>query len=143
MDERYDGVSLVPVFEGRAQRSARPWILAMGGGNNAKVTEAGIENQYWFRDRVLRNERFKAFIGSERQLVKLVDLASSTPDRDVQHVDAPDVQATKRLFQKAVASMPPFDADPIYKPLEHRDWYLKPSAKSRVWKIGYPGSTDR
>ena len=143
VDERCDGVSLLPVLEGRAERSARPWILAMGGGNAAKVTDAGVENQHWFRDRVLRNERFKACIGTERQLVKMVDLKSSTPGRDVQHVEIPDVQAAKKMFLDAVAAMPEVDADPIYEALEHRDWYLKPSAKSGVWKQGNPGPSDR
>lgn len=143
LDERYDGVSFRAVLDGEAERSARPWILAMGGGNAAQVTDAGIENQHWFRDRVLRNERFKAFIGPNRQLVKLVDLQGPDPARDLQNSEEGEVQAAKRLFLEALATMPASDADPLYRPLEHRDWYRKPTAKSQVWKKGYPGEASR
>ncbi len=134
----HDGRSFMDVLDGRAQRSSRSWIMAMGGGNHAKLTDAGVENQYWFRDRVLRNERFKAFIGTNGDLWKLTDLQSATPHADIQHHESVEVQRAKKMFLDAVASMPAKDADPIYKAAEPRDWYLQPSAKSQTWKRGAP-----
>lgn len=143
VDERYQGMSFLDVLDGKAKTSKRSWILAMGGGNHAKLTDAGVENEYWFRDRVLRNERFKGYIGTDRQLAKLVDLASPDPQADVQDKDDADVRRAKQLFMGAVAEMPEFDADPIYTPLEHRDWYLEPSAKTKAWKKGQKNSSPR
>lgn len=143
LDQRYDGVSFLPVLDGQAEKSDRSWIMAMGGGNDAQVTDAGVQNQYWFRDRVLRNERYKAFIGPDRQLVKLVDLAGSSPKQDVQNSESEEVQSAKQLFLDAVSAMPESDSDPVYTPLEQRDWYRKPSAKADAWKIGYPGPASR
>ncbi len=142
-DERYDGVSFLPVLDGLSVKSKRPWIMAMGGGNDAQVTDAGVQNLFWFRDRVLRTERYKAFIGPDRQLMKLVDLDSSAPEQDLQGSESEEVQRVKKLFLDAVSSMPAADADPIYTPLEPRDWYRKPSAKGDVWKKGYPGPSSR
>ncbi|MEM8709651.1 MAG: sulfatase-like hydrolase/transferase [Planctomycetota bacterium] len=137
-DGHFDGHSMVDVLDGRTQTTARPWILAMGGGNRARLTEAGVENEYWFRDRVLRNERFKAFIGSDGRLVKLIDLLSPTPDADVQDAESPAVLRAKGLFLEAVREMPGADSDPSYSHVEARDWYVKPTAKSRAWKKGNP-----
>lgn len=138
IDERYDGRSFVEALDGSQVQTRRQWILAMGGGNFAKLTEKGVENEYWFRDRVLRNERYKAFFGTSGQLEKLIDLQGTTPELDIQNQESVEIQRTKQTFMAAVAAMPQKDAEPIYTPLEHRDWYLERSATSQVWKKGRP-----
>ena len=70
---RYDGVSLKNVFLGQSDRSSREWMLAMGS-HPGVATDAGIENVYYFRDRVIRESRYKLFVGSDRKPEKLVDL---------------------------------------------------------------------
>ena len=138
-NKSFDGKSFRMVLDGKSKESNRKWIMAMGGGNFAKLTDAGVENQYWFRDRVLRNERYKAFIGADRKLVKLVDVQNDFKEtNDVQFAESVEIQNAKKMFMDAVAKMPKRDADPIYTPLEHRDWYKKPSTKTEVWKKGYP-----
>jgi len=59
MDEHahlIDGKSFKNVLINKSNDTQRTWILSMGGGNNARRTEAGVENEYRFRDRVLRNK---------------------------------------------------------------------------------------
>ena len=138
-DERFDGKSFLAVLEGQVEKSNREWILAMGGRNFAKMTDAGTENEYWFRDRVLRNERYKAYIGTDGKLTKLIDLQNDPEENnDIQHAESVEIQDAKKIFMDAVAEMPKQDADPIYTPLGHRDWYVKPIMKSQVWKKRYP-----
>ena len=139
--EQFDGKSFVSVLDGVTEKSNRDWIMAMGGGNFAQLTDQGVENQFWFRDRVLRNERYKAFIGTDRKLVKLIDLQNDPEEKDdLQDSDSEEVQQAKKIFMNAVAEMPERDADPRYTPLGHRQWYVKPTMKSEIWKSGYPGN---
>lgn len=69
----YDGFSAKDVFLGRAKETAHDWILAMGS-HPGLATASGIENVYWFRDRVIRQARYKLFVGTDRKPQKLVDV---------------------------------------------------------------------
>ncbi|MEM9141817.1 MAG: sulfatase-like hydrolase/transferase [Bacteroidota bacterium] len=77
-----DGHSFKEVLLKGKIKSPRQWILGMGGGNNAKLTEKGVENQYVFRDRVLRNERFKLYIDANRKPEKLYDLLQDPDEKN-------------------------------------------------------------
>ena len=138
--EQFDGKSFVAVLDGESEKSQREWIMAMGGGNSSKLTDQGLENGYWFRDRVLRNQRYKAYIGTDRKMIKLVDLQNDPQEAiDSQGAESVEIQNAQTFFEKAIAEMPKRDADPHYTPLGHRQWYRKPTMKSQVWKSGYPG----
>ena len=41
----------------------------MGGKNDARLTKDGVQNAFVFRDRVLRDERFKLYVDPRRQPV--------------------------------------------------------------------------
>ena len=58
---------------------------------------------------------------------------------DVQDRESVEIQNEKKSFTNAIAEMPQRDADPNYTPLGKRQWYVKPTMKSEVWKSGYPG----
>ena len=62
-----DGHSFFDVLRNDSAESQRDWILGMGGGNNARLTENGVENQFIFRDRVIRNKRYKLYIDSKKK----------------------------------------------------------------------------
>ena len=68
------GRSMASCLVGGAARSSRRWILAMGGRNEAQVSDRGVENRAYFRDRVVRDEHYKLYIGLDRRPQKLVDL---------------------------------------------------------------------
>jgi arylsulfatase A-like enzyme len=69
-----DGRSIAAYLRGETNRVDRDWILAMGGRNNAKVSNRGVENEGYFRDRVVRDERYKLYIGTDRRPQKPADL---------------------------------------------------------------------
>ena len=48
--------------------------MSMGGGNNAALSEKGVENQYRFRDRVLRDKEYKLYVSTDRKPEQLYDL---------------------------------------------------------------------
>lgn len=133
----FDGHSMKDVFHGNSEMGPREWILSMGGGNHAKLTDAGVENQWHFRDRVVRDRRFKLHISTAREPAKLFDLRED-PWETTNLIDDPaHADVVSRLFA-TIAHHPPADNDPKYQPSGPQPWDVPVSAKSQVWKSGQP-----
>lgn len=116
--------------------SNREWILSMGGGNNARLTENGVENQYVFRDRVLRNKRYKLYINSNREAAGFYDLQED-PDERINLIDSLTGQDRKKNFNElyeVIDYFPERDADPRYLPNPPQPWDVGITAQSQVWK---------
>ena len=130
-----DGVSLAPVILGETTDSPRDWIFSMGGGNYAELSEEGVENQYVFRDRVIRGQRYKLFVDTKRQPVKLVDLAAD-PEETHNLLDSRQagVQRAYRKLWEAIEQMPSRDHDPRYRPLPSQAWDREVTVQTQVWK---------
>lgn len=79
---KIDGYSFKEVLLKNTDSSQHKWILGMGGGNNASLTKNGVENQYFFRDRVLRNERYKLCINTKKEPEKHFDLLNDPFERN-------------------------------------------------------------
>jgi len=130
-----DGVSFKQVLVNE-KNSIREWIMGMGGGNNARLTEQGVENQYIFRDRVIRNERFKLYLTTKRKAIGFYDLLEN-PGEDINLIDSLNTKLRKENFNKlyqAVISFPEKDEDPKYESNPTQEWDVSISAKSQVWK---------
>ena len=109
----------------------------MGGGNNARLTDKGVENQYAYRDRVLRNEQYKLYIGSDRKPEKFFDLKNDPYER-YNIMDSLQTSVIKNNFDKllsVVKSFPLRDNDPKYVPNPPQTWDVEITAKSQEWKI--------
>ncbi|TLX71797.1 N-acetylgalactosamine 6-sulfate sulfatase [Labilibacter sediminis] len=130
-----DGVSFKQALL-KNEKSPRKWILSMGGGNNAKLTDKGVENKYLFRDRVIRNERFKLRIDKKRKAIAFYDLLEN-PNENINLIDSLNTQIRKENFEKLyeiTGSFPKKDADPKYKDNPAQEWDVEVSAKSQIWK---------
>jgi arylsulfatase A-like enzyme len=136
-DHVIDGVSFAPLVMGAANDSDRDWIMAMGGGNFAAVSQAGVENQYRYRDRVVRDKRYKLYVGASPryELVKLVDLFND-PDEATNLLgsDDPDARAALAKFEEVLRSMPDTDNDPMYERRSANDWDVEVTVESQAWK---------
>ncbi|MEN8228294.1 MAG: sulfatase-like hydrolase/transferase [Bacteroidota bacterium] len=132
----YDGRSFAPLILGREDDSPRDWILAMGGQNKAKRTEAGVENMYNFRDRVIRNKRFKLYINTSRQPEKLIDLQHDPLEQTnlIDSVHIKEVRESLKFLKSVLSSLPEKDNDPRYKPLPPQPWDVEITEKSQEWK---------
>ncbi|MBN13267.1 MAG: N-acetylgalactosamine 6-sulfate sulfatase [Opitutaceae bacterium] len=131
----YDGVSIADHILGKTEDTDRSWILGMGGQNDAKLTEDGVENRFVFRDRVLRDKRFKLFVSPQRKAVKLVDVKAD-PAEETNLIDSSDPEAQAALLRLSalIPTFPKRDNDPIYTPLPAQPWDVPITAKSEVWK---------
>ena len=139
--DKVDGHSLANLLRGESDRVDREWILAMGGQNNAQVSDRGVENEWYFRDRVVRDERYKLFISTDRQPEKLVDLHSDPEEQnDITGAESQEALRSRRKFEQLITQFPEKDADPICTPAPPQSWDLPVKVESVVWKKGAPSS---
>jgi arylsulfatase A-like enzyme len=131
----YDGKSFADHILGKSEDSNRSWILGMGGRNEAKLTEDGVENAFVFRDRVIREKRFKLYVSPQRQPEKLVDvLADPAEEKNLIGSSDPEALAALTRMSAIIPSFPARDNDPIYTPNPDQPWDVEITAKSEVWK---------
>ena len=138
-DYTFDGISFADVILGKTEKGPREWSMAMGGRNEAKLTEEGVENKWYFRDRVVRNEQYKLWVSPSRKPVKLVDLSKDLTESN-NLMGTEELQATIDALLTATLDHPEKDSDPIYTPLAKQPWDVKVNATSGEWKSGKPGS---
>jgi len=133
-----DGVSLADVILGNTNDSPRKWIMAMGGnggGSAAHLSEKGLENQYKYRDRVIRNKEYKLFISSERKPEKLVSLSADPEEKtNLLFSSDPKIKSVVHELWESADKFPLMDNDPFYIPLSPEPWDEKITVKSQVWK---------
>ncbi|NWK54192.1 sulfatase-like hydrolase/transferase [Verrucomicrobiaceae bacterium N1E253] len=132
----YDGYSMMDVFLGKKENSARPWILGMGC-HPAKLTDQGVETTHLFRDRVIREKRFKLFVGPDRKPVKVVDVIND-PDEQINLLNNPEYKEVCDRLIAVIPTLPKVDNDPQYRPIPSEDWEAKSKAKSQLHKKGHP-----
>ena len=109
----------------------------MGGMNEAQVSEQGIENKFVFRDRVIRDKRYKLFVNATQPLTykKLVDLQTD-PEEKINLINSNDPQiiAAKAALIKVAQAQPKRDNDPKYRKRQALSWDKPVTVKSQVWK---------
>jgi len=132
----YDGVSQKAVFLGKAEKSSRDWILGMGS-HPAKLTAKGVENVFYFRDRVVRNERYKLFIGPDRKPSKVVDLSTDFAE-EKNLLDSPEYKEICEKLTAVIEKLPKKDNDPNYEALKLEGWEKVSDTPSQVHKKGHP-----
>ena len=132
-----DGKSFAPYILNKQPDGARSSILAMGGKNEAKVSAQGIENKFAFRDRVIRDKRYKLYVNATQPLSyeKLVDLHTD-PEEKVNLLDSKDLKviAAKAALIDVARAQPKKDNDPIYRKRRALDWDKPVTVTSQKWK---------
>ena len=83
------------------------------GGHPGLATTNGIENVSWFRDRVIREGRYKLFVGTDRKPEKLVDVMND-PDEKTNLMGDPKYQTEMKRLSGIIDLIPEKDNNPIY-----------------------------
>lgn len=132
----FDGHSAKELFLGKDLNGARDWILAMGS-LPAVLTDKGVESIYYFRDRVIRNKRFKLFVNTKGQPEKLIDVVNDLDEKN-DLSKKPEFQEVLKKFMAVVKTLPKKDNDPKYDVLPKNPWDKKGKTKSQVHKKDQP-----
>ncbi|MDF1860366.1 MAG: sulfatase-like hydrolase/transferase [Verrucomicrobiales bacterium] len=135
----FDGLSFADVILGKSEAGPREWSMAMGGQNSAALTNEGVENMWYFRDRVIRGDRYKLWVSPAREPVKLIDLSKDLFEEN-NLIGNTGLQSVVEALFAPVADQLTKDNDPIYLPLAPQPWDVKVKAASGEWKSGRPGS---
>ena len=118
-----DGVSIAKVMLGKEADSPRQWIMAMGSREGTVDQDGWVVPVHEFRDRVIRDKRWKLFVGLDRKAEALYDLKNDPGETKnlLASSDPAAMDATKKLMA-VVATMPKIDAAPKYDRLPAQPW---------------------
>ncbi len=131
-DAVVDGVSIAKVILGKEADSPRQWILAMGSHPATVDQDGWVVPVHPFRDRVIRDKRWKLFVGKDRKAEALFDLKND-PGEAKNLINSQDVTAVtaRKKLMAVVAAMPHDDAVPKYDRLPDQPWNWKIKDKNR------------
>ncbi len=132
-----DGRSFKSTLLNLEQTEGREWILSMGGGNNAKLTDQGVENQYVFRDRVVRNQQYKLYISTEAKAEKFFDLIADPFETTniITELNTEERRSNFDQLSQVISRFPAKDAEPRYHPNPPQSWDVDITAESQSWKL--------
>lgn len=116
-----DGKSIAPVILGKAKDGPRKWIMAMGGGSATYDKNGRVINIRKYRDRVIRDKRYKLYIENDRSSAKLVDLEDD-PDELINRINDPKLAKIKTRLEAVEKTFPAEDTSPRYTPLAPQAW---------------------
>lgn len=114
----YDGLSFAPLILGERQDTDRETIMALGG-HFAMLKNDRITSAHVFRDRVIRDKKYKAYIDTSGQISEIIDFKSDFDEMN-NLIDSKDekIIAAKKKFQDVLDQLPKKDASPFYTQID-------------------------
>ena len=120
-----DGHSIAPVILGNSTDSSRDWVLSMGYGGGL-LDKQGVRSRDDYTDRVICDERFKVWVGTNKRILELFDLkADPYEESNLLGSDAEEHRTALAKFQAVVDMTPDLDARPSYRPRTANSWDKK------------------
>ncbi|WP_405296839.1 sulfatase-like hydrolase/transferase [Algibacter sp. Ld11] len=110
---KLDGHSFAKVLTGKNDKSERDYILSMGGLPSHINKDGWLENPILFRDRVLRNEKYKIYIDTLQQIHRLFDMEND-PYETHNLIENKEMETVLNLFKTKVEALPTLDNNPVY-----------------------------
>jgi len=120
-----DGHSIAKLITGKAKDSPRDWIMSMGGGP-ATLRDGRVAPKRAYDDRVVRDKRFKLWIGTGRKPNRLFDMiADPWEQNNLLRSTDPEVIAARKKLEAVAAGFPEQDAWPRYHENPPQKWDRK------------------
>ncbi|WP_372935473.1 sulfatase-like hydrolase/transferase [Seonamhaeicola sp.] len=110
---KIDGHSFAKVLTQKSTSSERNYILSMGGLPGHINKEGWLENAILFRDRVLRNEKYKVYVDTLQQITRLFDMEKD-PYETNNLIDDAEMEQVLKAFKTKVEALPNLDNNPKY-----------------------------
>jgi arylsulfatase A-like enzyme len=117
-DDTMQGSSFASVLRGEELGSSRDWILSMGGHPAMIGAGERVINYFSFRDRVIRDGRYKVYIDTLKQIYRIYDLEKDPYETRNLVEDLSLVQPVIEKFKAVLEGLPSNDHHPQYDRLE-------------------------
>lgn len=129
-----DGKSFAPLILGEKDDSPRKWIMALGS-HPSSIRNDRVVNYFPFRDRVIRDKKYKAYIDTTKVIYELYDLSSDPGERNnLLNSDVPEVKKALGKFNEVLQTLPEEDANPKYTKLKKSFYDIPVNALNRLSK---------
>jgi len=125
-DDPFEGSSFVSILRGEETRSSRDWILSMGGHPATIGRDGRVKNYFSFRDRVIRNGRYKVYIDTLKQIHRIYDLENDPYETNNLVEDLSLVQPIMEKFRAVLDDLPQEDHHPRYERLDQGFYDIPP-----------------
>ncbi len=112
-DFKLDGHSFAKVLTEGSSKGERDYILSMGGLPGHINKEGWLVNAIQYRDRVLRDEKYKVYVDTLQQIGRLYDIESDPYETNnlIENADLRDVVSG---FKTKIDALPKLDNNPKY-----------------------------
>lgn len=132
----YDGHSFASHILGKSIDSGHDYIMALGG-HLAMLINGRITSAHIFRDRVIRDKQYKAYVDTTGHIYEIIDLQNDF-DEQINLIDSYDskIVKSKEKFQKVVNQLPQKDNSPIYYKWDTSYYDHPAEALNKVSKAG-------
>ncbi|WP_236972606.1 sulfatase-like hydrolase/transferase [Membranihabitans marinus] len=112
-----DGKSFASVVNGEEVDLGKEWVISMGSHPTSINNDHRLENYYDFRDRILRNDRFKIYVDTLKKIDKIYDLSLDPFETvNVIDVESESIATVKDQVNGLLNEMPQKDHHPDYRP---------------------------
>lgn len=126
----FDGKSFAALLLGDSADSPRQWIMAMGGAAGMYDESGRVVNRFAYRDRVVRDKRYKLYVEHDRKPSKLIDLQQD-PAEKINRLDDPSLSNVVARLMEVAARFPERDASPRHRRLADQPWDLVQKKRGR------------
>ena len=93
------------------------------GGHPAQLRDGRVVPAQAYDDRVLRDKRYKVWVGPTREITRLFDMqADPWEEQNLIDSNAPEHRAANQKFQSIIEDFPEQDATPKYEPNPAQPW---------------------
>ena len=124
---KVDGKSFSGVIHSKENFSQKGWILAMGSQGGKVGDDGMIRNWYEFRDRTLRDERYKIYVDTLKNINRIFDLESDPHElNNLITCEDGDITEILEKYKKIVGQLPDRDQHPDYTPLDTSIYNIPP-----------------
>jgi arylsulfatase A-like enzyme len=114
-DVEFQGHSIAKVIMGEKTDSDRNWILGMGS-HPAQLKNGRIATAFDFRDRVIRDKDYKAYVDTLGQIHEIIDLKNDFYEQNnLLDSKREELKLSKNKFQNLLQTFPEKDYQPKYK----------------------------
>ncbi|WP_372775407.1 sulfatase-like hydrolase/transferase [Mangrovibacterium sp.] len=114
---KIDGQSFDGVLKGTNNKGNRDWALSMGGLTAVISEDSLMRNRFDFRDRIIRCERYKAYVDTLKQVVRVFDMEQD-PYETNNLIGNSDMAPVIEHFDSILFHIPAHDSSPAYTRLK-------------------------